>query len=174
VLLTLFLTLIACLAAGSPGETILAVAVALGLVVSVGHGLDILWRSNARAGIKASLSMIVISAMGGLAALPVLLSTLEPPVRDAFIRDLFLLDVLGWKSLVCLLLTYGYGIYFFLSPRYTPRARCTLAAVMVFFLLLCHLAAGYAESAALGSRENLALTAANDSAAAQEYWKVNK
>ncbi|MEZ0225740.1 MAG: hypothetical protein ACAH83_14390 [Alphaproteobacteria bacterium] len=171
VLLTLFLVLIACLAAGSTAITMLAAAVALGLTVSVGHGIGILWHSDARTGVKAALSVIAVSAMLALTGLPFMMSTLEPPVRDAFIRDLFLMDILGWKSLVCLLLPYGYGIYFILSPRFTPRARCTVAAGMVSFLLLLYLAAGYATQAATGSREYFSLSASGKSPVVQEYWK---
>lgn len=43
---------------------------------------------------------------------------------------------------------------------------------MIFFLLLLHLAAHYAESAALGSREDLVLNA--NGLAMQEYWKANQ
>lgn len=170
VMLTLFLTLIACLAAGSPAGTMLAVAVALGLTVSVGHGLGILWHSSARPEFKGVVSLVTIPAMLALAWIPVMLSTVPPEVRDAFIRDFFILELLNWKSLLCLALPFVYGIYFFLTPKFTLRARVTLAAVMIFFLLLLHLAAHYAESAALGSRESLALS--SNARAVEEYWKV--
>jgi hypothetical protein len=170
VLLTLFLVLIACLSAGSTGETMLAAAIALGLTVSVGHGLGILWHSDARKTTKAFFFLLTIPAMLALAWLPFMLSTVSPAERDFFIREQLMPDLLAWKALACFALLYGYGIYFFLSPKFAPRARITVAAAMIFFLLLLHLAANYAESAAQGSRENLVLNA--NGRAAQEYWKV--
>lgn len=133
--LALFLTVLACLAAGASAVTVLLVVTGTLHLVALVFGQTVLWRSQTAVGLKVVLS--VVSSVFVLAAGFVLLAldTLTPDDRDFFIRERLVLGLLTPATLMIALPGFGFGCYVLLSPRFRRRAKLALAAVMVSFLL---------------------------------------
>ncbi len=134
--LALFLTIVACFAAGGSAAFVKLSGSAVAFGLSVCYALLTLWQSNCRQRIKELLTLsmaVLVCALSWLAAQIEMQTTDQ---RLSFVFDTVMPSVANLISCGLLVMIYGLGVSFVLSRRAPPDARYAVAAVLVSFMLL--------------------------------------
>ncbi len=140
--LAIFIAVLSALAGGVSAQLMLMAGLALGFVAATVNGLRLLWRSQEAVAVKQALTALAATITLGMAGIAFVISWLSPVVKMAFICDKLVPALLGWHTLLLIIVATAQCSRFILSRQYSTGAKYTLAAIMVLFLLLCH-ACGY-------------------------------
>lgn len=133
-----FITVLVCITAGASAQAMLVAALTLGLLGSIGYCLPLLWRSGQHVAVKAGVTAAAAAAFLCASWIVFWCAQLPQDTLAAYLGEILLPSLLGWKGAAILLPPCLFAGYAQLSDAYPQRVKHAMGAAVILLLSLCY------------------------------------